>query len=144
MVQHEKRLGEFGRNLRLLRKRAGLSQYGLADKSGVSRVTITRLENGRSASPDAGTVEALATGLGCAQEDLWRGPVGFSPAADAIEAYVKSDIARVEPPTLQDLEWLRGLPAVVWVGFPPLPAVIYHLIRARREALRLAVAAKKR
>ena len=49
--------------LRLLRERRGLTQEQLAEKSGVSRTYLARLETGRQ-DPTLSTLEKLAKALG--------------------------------------------------------------------------------
>ena len=68
MAVHLKRLRE-------ARERAALSQQQLAEKSGVSRYTIGRLENGeRSARPT--TTQKLAKALGTEPHELMDGSTG--------------------------------------------------------------------
>jgi transcriptional regulator with XRE-family HTH domain len=55
----------FARRLRELREQAGLTQEGLAERSRISRVGISRLESGAH-EPSWSTVEALAAALGVA------------------------------------------------------------------------------
>jgi transcriptional regulator with XRE-family HTH domain len=58
--------------LRIVRERAALSQQQLADKSGVSRYTIGRLEAGeRTARPS--TTQKLANALGVEPHQLMDG-----------------------------------------------------------------------
>jgi transcriptional regulator with XRE-family HTH domain len=67
--------------LRELREERGLSQYGLAEKSGVGRSTIAALEAGkRGARP--GTVHALARALGVTVLDLYRPHITPLPRQD--------------------------------------------------------------
>jgi transcriptional regulator with XRE-family HTH domain len=47
----------------VLRKRSGLTQFGLAEATGVSRATIAHLETGIVASARIDTLERLAKGL---------------------------------------------------------------------------------
>ena len=54
--------------LRVRRLQAALTQEDLADKSGVSRLTIVRLERGGKANPH--TMGKLADALGCTPADL--------------------------------------------------------------------------
>jgi transcriptional regulator with XRE-family HTH domain/tetratricopeptide (TPR) repeat protein len=56
--------GEFGRLLRGLRVRGGLSQEALAHAAGVSVRAVADLERGRSRGPQRRTVQALAHALG--------------------------------------------------------------------------------
>lgn len=60
------------KQLRAIRERAALSQQQLADKSGVSRYTIGRLETGaRTARPT--TTQRLASALGVEPHELMDG-----------------------------------------------------------------------
>jgi len=53
----------FASRLQTLRERAGFTQYRLAQLSGVSKQTLSRLEMGTT-QPSWDTVQALARGLG--------------------------------------------------------------------------------
>ncbi|GEM_PF-1536566 len=55
-------------SLSLLRERAGLSQRELADRAGVGRHTISRLEQGANARYD--TIDKLAAALGTVRTRL--------------------------------------------------------------------------
>jgi len=70
-AQEEGRRGRrlLGERLARLRREAGLSQEALAAKSGISRVTIARLEAGER-DPHYETLRALAQGLGVPLERL--------------------------------------------------------------------------
>jgi transcriptional regulator with XRE-family HTH domain len=52
-----------------IRKAHGLSQYALSELSGVSRVTIARIESG-TYNPTLQTLEALAAALGVSVGEL--------------------------------------------------------------------------
>lgn len=54
---------EFGSRLRELRDAAGLSQQGLADKSGLNVFTIAKIEQGHRPDPVWSTVCVLADAL---------------------------------------------------------------------------------
>ncbi len=58
--------------LAALRKRAGLSQGELADRAGLTRTTITRLEQGGIARYQ--TIDKLATALNTTRQRLIRVP----------------------------------------------------------------------
>ena len=59
-------------NLKPIRKSAKLTQQQLADKSGIHRVTIARIENG-TAKPGSDTLRALSGALGCTIDALMAG-----------------------------------------------------------------------
>lgn len=63
--------------IKMLRNKRGLSQKKLAQISGLSSTTITRIENGETRNPDGQTLKLLATHLGCAEAQL----------IDLVEAY---------------------------------------------------------
>lgn len=58
----------------MLRKRKDLTAVALAEASGVGRATITRIENGRTATQNRTTVERLCKALRCNPEDLATPP----------------------------------------------------------------------
>lgn len=62
-------MGERGR-IRALRKKAGLSQDELAQKVGVSRVTVNAWENIRAGDIKSGHLKRLADVLGCSMDFL--------------------------------------------------------------------------
>lgn len=61
--------GGVGIKIAEIRKEKGLSQEQLSEMSGVSRVTIARLETGCS-SPKLPTLKAIADALGVSIDDL--------------------------------------------------------------------------
>lgn len=61
--------GRFGYELRRLRKAAGLTQWQLVELSGVSMSTISQLERGSRAAPQAASAVLLADALGLAGQD---------------------------------------------------------------------------
>jgi transcriptional regulator with XRE-family HTH domain len=67
-------LGRFGRNLRLARRRARLSQEALARRAGISRSYVGRLEVGGSECRFL-TAMRLADGLGISVDDFLNGVV---------------------------------------------------------------------
>lgn len=60
-------------NVQAIRKTAGLTQQQLANKSGIHRVTLARIENG-TAKPGSDTLRALSTALGCTIDELMGAP----------------------------------------------------------------------
>lgn len=57
-------------NLRAIREAAGMSQTELAEKSGVGRVTINRMENGELNETTSGTLIKLAKTLRVSVDSL--------------------------------------------------------------------------
>ena len=55
-------------NLVRMRKERKLSQEGVARRSGLATVTISKLEEGKSSDPRMSTVRKLAMALGCPVE----------------------------------------------------------------------------
>ena len=53
-----------GEIMRMHREKAGLSQYELAELSGIHQVTISALEKGRNSGGNLDTIELLADALG--------------------------------------------------------------------------------
>ncbi len=74
--EHSGQLGRrlMGKSLKALRSDRGLTQSALADKSGINRVTIARLESGQQ-FPRYETVVALADALDVSVERLLVGGV---------------------------------------------------------------------
>ncbi|CRH86025.1 helix-turn-helix domain-containing protein [Streptococcus sp. Marseille-Q5986] len=59
-----------GKKIKQLREKQGLSQDELAEKSGVSRMTITYLETGATKDVKLGTLNKIAVGLDVALKDF--------------------------------------------------------------------------
>ena len=55
-------IGRVARQIKALREKRGLSQQALADKAGLSRTYLARLETARQ-DPTLSTLEKLATAL---------------------------------------------------------------------------------
>lgn len=56
-------VSQIGRNLRQLRRESGMTQEGLAERSGVSKDVISKLEQGRRVAARVSTLMALSNGL---------------------------------------------------------------------------------
>ncbi len=61
----------FGSRIRELRQRAGLTQWQVAEKTGVSNTYISALESGRKPAPPHVIVTALAACLHTDEDELW-------------------------------------------------------------------------
>lgn len=68
-MRHDNRKGVASIRLAEIRKARGLSQYALAELSGVTRVTIARIETGKM-NPTLQTIEKLAAALGVTVGEL--------------------------------------------------------------------------
>jgi transcriptional regulator with XRE-family HTH domain len=68
--------------MRVLRRRALLTQHGLAARSGVSQGTIARIESGKRTELRVGTIRALSEALGVepSEVDEFRPSLGLPPA----------------------------------------------------------------
>jgi len=96
---------EFGARLRALRQSRGLTQEVLAERAGVSSVTIGQIERG-AADPRLGTVEALAEALEVSPPELLAaGPPdgGWVAVSGALYDLVRRAAAS-EPRTRQLVE----------------------------------------
>ena len=60
-----------------IRKERKLSQEGVARRSGLATVTISKLEEGRSSDPRMSTVGKLAKALGCPVEAFFSEELEF-------------------------------------------------------------------
>jgi len=58
-------------NVKEARSKHGWSQTGLAERAGIDRKTINRLENGHHI-PAWGSLSAIARALGMSVHDLWK------------------------------------------------------------------------
>lgn len=60
-----------GFRIKELREEAGITQTDLAEKSGISRTTLNRLESGQIKVTTTRTLSKLAVALGVCVEDLF-------------------------------------------------------------------------
>lgn len=74
-------LAAFGERVRDLRRQAGLTQQALADRAGLDRVAINRIEHG-TREIGVGRVPLLAVALGVAPGDLFQSSDDQSTGGD--------------------------------------------------------------
>ncbi|KAA2262708.1 helix-turn-helix domain-containing protein [Solihabitans fulvus] len=125
----------FGTRLRQLRLEAGLTQEGMADRSGVSVRTIRGLETGQRAEPRMATVRRLADTLdlkpGERQEllDAAVGPIRPEPAPtdSALEQPADPVVEESAGPVVEE-----PAASVVEQPFDPLAAATNELAQAVR------------
>jgi transcriptional regulator with XRE-family HTH domain len=63
-----------GKNLRRLRKAAGMTQQELAVAAGLNASIVAQIEQGRNTDPRASTLLALARALSTTVDELFREP----------------------------------------------------------------------
>jgi transcriptional regulator with XRE-family HTH domain len=81
-----------GAQLRERRRQRALSQAALAERSGVSRVTIARLERGSARDARVGTVSRLCRAL---ELELRAEPAGARPAPESLLARERETARRL-------------------------------------------------
>lgn len=59
-------------NIKEIRKKKGISQWKLAEISGIARATISQLENGKEIDVRISTLIALSRALNCAPSKLFK------------------------------------------------------------------------
>ncbi|WP_244200417.1 GNAT family N-acetyltransferase [Micromonospora arborensis] len=150
---------DVGATLRDLRRRADLSQRELAERSGVPKSTLARIEAGQGAGPAFRTVERLVRAAG--GEVILKLPNAHSSAAADESPQAPNNALRDEPqdelrdeagrryPAHLDVRrvlTLKDWPAAWWVHSYTLPQrlwpvrvpeLTYDLDRARRDERRL-------
>ena len=62
----------FGDEIKKLRRELGLTQWQVADRTGVSNTYISAIESGRKSAPPHAIVSALAACLETSEEILWK------------------------------------------------------------------------
>ena len=117
--------------VRMLRKKAGITQERLADLAGMSRLNLIDIERGNNANPKQETLRHLADALGTSMDDLTAasGRVGPEFLAEFLASPWASDIK----PNEEEVEWLRSLPRITWLSAKPSNKAIAALIEARRS-----------
>jgi transcriptional regulator with XRE-family HTH domain len=115
-MNDKKKASLFGYNLLRLRKAAKLNQDDLAAKSGVHRVTISKLETGAHEGPEPKTVKALAEALGCKEGDLYReqptvpGPVSDPADTMPLDIFLERQRGDITDRERRLLEGVRNRP----------------------------------
>lgn len=66
-------MAHIGDNIRRIRRDAGLGQQELAERCGISKSQISRLESGEQKNPQIQTVIAIATAMGVSLDEIVYG-----------------------------------------------------------------------
>lgn len=68
-----KKMTHIGDNIKRIRKQSNISQQELAERCGISKSQISRLESGEQENPQIQTIVAIATALSSSLEDVVYG-----------------------------------------------------------------------
>ena len=87
-----------GDNIKRIRRDAGISQQELAERCGVSKAQISRLESGEQTNPQIQTTVAIATALGASLDEIVYGESAetMTYLAKAIEELPEEDKAALK------------------------------------------------
>ena len=139
--------------LKTLRQAANLEPYELADRAGIPRSTISKIERGDQSSLRADTAARLASILGCEIGDLIGVPVPRArEALDAEHAglrlgsyeianmdrmlreYLTSQWLQSDAPSPEELQWLASLAGIAFPRGGPAPGAeeVHDLLGMRR------------
>lgn len=105
-----------GANVQRLRKamQPSMSQYSLADASGVSRSSIADLERGRYPSVDIETLQRLAPALGVTINELVDPRGSWVSSQSALDVFMSSAYAESMAPTDREKQMIRLMPDSIW------------------------------
>jgi transcriptional regulator with XRE-family HTH domain len=98
-----------GRNIRAVRRTKGLSQFQLAERSGLSADFIGKVERGTT-SPSLESLKAIADALHLPLRDLFEGDPGVGQGQEALMELVQLCRGRAK----EDVELLVGIAQLVF------------------------------
>jgi transcriptional regulator with XRE-family HTH domain len=98
-----------GSNIRAARKATGLSQFQLAERSGLSADFIGKVERGTT-SPSLESLKAIADALHLPLRDLFEGEPGAGPSQEVLMELVQLCRGR----TKEDIELLVGMAQLIF------------------------------
>jgi transcriptional regulator with XRE-family HTH domain len=87
MARGDLDLGRIGEAIMLRRRRLGLEQKDVAERSGLERTYISRVENGRVLNPKIGDLNRIATALDANLADFLGGSESLALDAELEEAF---------------------------------------------------------
>ena len=100
-----------GRNIRAARKAKGLSQFQLAERSGLSIDFIGKVERG-TASPSLESLKAIATAMNLSLGNLFAGDLQADSSQEALIELIGLCRGR----TREDIELLVGIAQLIFQG----------------------------
>jgi transcriptional regulator with XRE-family HTH domain len=98
-----------GRNIRAARRATGLSQFQLAERSGLSADFIGKVERGTT-SPSLESLKAIADALHLPLRDLFEGDPGVGQGQEALMELVRLCRGRAK----EEVELLVGIAQLVF------------------------------
>lgn len=98
-----------GRNIRAARKAKGLSQFQLAERSGLSADFIGKVERGTT-SPSIESLKGIADALHLTLRDLFEGEVKGGPSQEALSELIRLCRGRAK----EDIELLVGIARLIF------------------------------
>jgi transcriptional regulator with XRE-family HTH domain len=102
-----------GTNIRAARKARGLTQFQLAERSGLSADFIGKMERGTT-SPSIESLEAIATALKLPLGDLFAGEAESGPSQEALLELIGLCQGRDK----EDIQLLVGIAQLIFQGRP--------------------------
>lgn len=69
----DREMTHIGDNIKRIRKDAGIGQQELAERCGISKSQISRMESGEQTNPQIQTIVAIATALGASLDEIVYG-----------------------------------------------------------------------
>lgn len=123
---------KLGDSIRVRRKAARLSQARLAESAGISRVSLTRIENATQ-TPEFDTLARIARALSVTVDELTGDDVSRISGAQVLKILLDSPWGEAVDVTQEERNWLASLPATTWLNTKPKPEVIAEFILARRR-----------
>ncbi len=110
-----------------LRTAQELSLFELANRTGINRSTLMRIQNGTSIRPDTQTIRALAKALGVEPEDFWdaiwqdrsKQPASKAEVLPSPSVYLRSKYRLSQQQAKQAEDYLAPFSAVGEVLFFP-------------------------
>lgn len=126
-----------GQRLKSLRGSRKMSQYELADASGVSRATIANIERDVYQTTQLETLLKLADALGVTVSNLVEGIETHSThPKDLVAEFLDSALGQAASVTPEEEAWLRSLPEISWLGDAPSEKTFFHMLLGLRERMK--------